>query len=497
MPEILLEMKNVTMEFPGVVALKNVDFMLAKGEVHSIIGENGAGKSTLIKILSGVYTPTNGKILIGGKEVFFNSPMDSRKNGISTIYQELNLMPSLSIAENIFLNNLPLNKFGIVKWDQLYKQTKEVLKEIGLNLEPKIKISSLKVAHQQLIEIAKSLSLNSKIIIMDEPTSALSDEEINTLFEIIGSLKEKGVSCIFISHKINEVLKISDTITVLRDGLNVGKLSGKNADQNMLVHLMVGRELNNLFPKMPAKIGEIIFEVKNLVSKNLGLKNVSFNLRKGEILGIFGLVGAKRTELARSIFGAEKIDSGEIYMEGKLIKNKSTEYMAGKGVGFIPEDRKHSGIFPILSVAKNISISSLNQISKGNVLRKNYENSLVKEIVKKMDVRTPSIERKIIYLSGGNQQKAIISRWLIKEDLKILIMDEPARGIDVGAKSEIHRIISSLAVQGIGIIMISSELPEILGMSDRVIVMREGEISGEFERDVATQENLLKAAIHL
>jgi ABC-type sugar transport system ATPase subunit len=497
MPEILLEMKNVTMEFPGVVALSDVDFSLTKGEVHSIIGENGAGKSTLIKILSGVYTPTQGKISIEGKEVFFNNPMDARKNGLSTIYQELNLVPALSIAENIFLNNLPLNKFGVVKWEQLYTQTKEVLKEIGLKLDPKTKISSLKVANQQLIEIAKSLTLNSKIIIMDEPTSALSDEEISTLFTIIGNLKKKNISCIFISHKINEVLKISDTITVLRDGLNVGTIDGKEANQDKLVHMMVGRELKNLFPKSSAIIGEVIFEVKNLVSRNLGIKNVSFNLRRGEILGIFGLVGSKRTELARSIFGAEKIDSGEIYMEGKLIKNKNTEYMAAAGVGFIPEDRKQSGIFPVLSVAKNISISSLNKISKGNVIRKNFENLIVTEIVKKMDVRTPNIERKIIYLSGGNQQKAIISRWLIRDDLKILIMDEPARGIDVGAKSEIHRIISDLAVLGIGIIMISSELPEILGMSDRIVVMREGEISGEFNRDVASQENLLKAAIHL
>lgn len=497
MPEILLDMISVTKEFPGVVALKDVDFRLANGEVHSIIGENGAGKSTLIKILSGVYTPTKGKIQINGEELFFNSPIDSRNNGISTIYQELNLVSSLSIAENIFLNNLPLNKFGIVRWEQLYSQTRKILKEIGLNLDPKTKISSLKVAHQQLIEIAKALSLNSKIIIMDEPTSALSDEEINTLFEIIGNLKKKQISCIFISHKINEVLKISDTITVLRDGMNVGTVDVKDAVQDKLVQMMVGRDLGNMFLKMPSKIGEVIFEVKNLVSKKLGIKNASFALKKGEILGIFGLVGAKRTELARSIFGADRIDSGEIYMNGKILKNKNTEYMAKNGVGFIPEDRKHSGIFPVLSVAKNISISSMAQISRATVIRKKQENEMIKKIVKKMEVKTPDIERKIIYLSGGNQQKAIISRWLIKKDLKMLIMDEPTRGIDVGAKSEIHRIISSLAVQGIGIIMISSELPEILGMSDRILVMREGEISGEFERENATQENLLKAAIHL
>lgn len=495
MPDDILEIQDLTMEFPGVVALENVDFKLLKGEVHGLIGENGAGKSTLIKILSGVYQPTRGKILLDGQEVSFQNPIDSIKKGISTIFQELNLIPTLSIAENIFLNKLPLNNLKIVKWKELYNKSSELLSEVGLDVDPKIKVSSLKVAHQQLIEIAKAISMNSRILIMDEPTSALSGEEINKLFEIIKKLKQKDVSIIFISHKLQEVSQITDNITVLRDGRKTGSVLTREAKQDVLIKWMVGREVSNLFPKSEVKIGEIVLEVKNLTSLANGFKDVSFFLKKGEILGLFGLIGAKRTELVRALFGADRTDSGEIYLDGKLIKNSNTESMSNKGMGMVPEDRKYSGIFPILSVGQNISIASLNQFSKLSFINRLKERKSIRYIIDKLNIKTPSIERQILYLSGGNQQKVIISRWLIKDDIKVLIMDEPTRGIDVGAKSEVHKIISDLAGKGIGIIMVSSELPEILGMSDRIAVMRDGRIAGIFTRQGATQEDLLKAAI--
>lgn len=495
MPDNILEIQDLTMEFPGVLALENVGFKLQKGEVHGLIGENGAGKSTLIKILSGVYQPTRGKILLDGQEVSFQNPIDSIKKGISTIYQELNLIPTLSIAENIFLNKLPLNNLKVVKWKELYSRSSELLSEVGLDIDPKIKVSSLKVAHQQLIEIAKALSMNSRILVMDEPTSALSGDEIEKLFEIIKKLKQKDVSIIFISHKLQEVLQVTDSITVLRDGRKTGSVLTSEAKQDDLIKWMVGREVSNLFPKFEAKIGETVLEVKNLTSLKNGFKDVSFSLKQGEILGLFGLVGAKRTELVRALFGADRIDSGEIYLNGKLIKNSNTEFMSSKGMGMVPEDRKYSGIFPILSVGQNISIASLNQFSKLSLINKLKERKSIRYIIDKLNIKTPSIDRHILYLSGGNQQKVIISRWLIKDDIKVLIMDEPTRGIDVGAKSEVHKIISDLAGKGIGIIMVSSELPEILGMSDRIAVMRDGRIAGIFTRQEATQEDLLKAAI--
>ncbi len=493
MSEKLLEMKGMTKFFPGVRALDGVDFDLYAGESHALMGENGAGKSTLIKIISGLYKATSGKMMFCGKECNFDTPHQAIQEGVGAIYQELNLVPNMSIAENIYYSRLPANKLGIVDIKKVHEDTRKLLEYIGLNVSPKTKVSALPVAKQQLVEIAKAVSMDAKILIMDEPTSALSPKEIDNLFRIIDDLKKKGCGIIYVSHKIEEIFATTERITVLRDGQYVDTVNTKDIDADQLISLMVGRELSDLYPKEEIPVGDTIMEVKNLTSAIV--KDVSFKVRAGEILGFSGLMGAGRTELARAIIGADTRVSGTIVIDGKPLAPNSTEASQKAGIGFVPENRKEQGIFGTADVKFNMTISTIKNFSTTGGIAKQKEYAKVDEMVGKLAIKTPSISQMIQKLSGGNQQKVILARSLIKPDLRILIIDEPTRGIDIGAKAEIYSIIDKLAQQGIGIIMMSSEMPEILSMCDRICVMKAGRITGELTRQEATQELLLQRAI--
>lgn len=488
----IIEVKNIHKRFPGVYALRDISFDLLPGEVHALMGENGAGKSTLIKILAGVYD-FEGEYLFEGKKVDFKKPIEAIEKGISVIYQELNLCLNLSIEENIYFNRLPINKRGAVDWKTLHIKTREVLQEVGFDVDPKIKVGQLSTAQQQLVEIAKAVSCNARVIIMDEPTSALSPKEIDNLFVIIQKLKNKGVGILYVSHKLDEIISISDRVTVFRDGQKIGTDLTKNMSIDRLISMMVGRVVEDMYPKNPPVFGDNVLEVDDL--QNDKLKNISFYVRKGEIVGFSGLMGAGRTELAKAIFGFDDRKKGTVKIEGKIIKPHATWEAKSRGIGYVPEDRKNEGIFGLLSVNKNITIACESENAFwGHIFRKKL-NSKVEKIVNSLQVKTPSLDQLVEKLSGGNQQKVVLGRWLIKENIKVLIIDEPTRGIDVGAKTEIYTILDKLAHEGMAIIIMSSELPEILSMCDRIYVMKEGRISGEFLREEATQEKLLEKSI--
>ncbi|EOD01779.1 ribose ABC transporter ATP-binding protein RbsA [Caldisalinibacter kiritimatiensis] len=493
MKDIVLEMKNITKEFPGVKALDNVNLRVYKGNVMALLGENGAGKSTLMKILSGVYKKDVGKIIYEGKEVEFKTPKESQEKGISIIHQELNLIPELTIGENIFLGREPLTSFRKIDWDKLYKDSKELLNRLGVDEDPRKPVSELSIGQQQMVEIAKALSLNAKIIIMDEPTDALTDKETESLFKVINELKNEGRSIIYISHRLNEIFEICDDVTVLRDGEFIGENSINELNEDKIIEMMVGRKLTEQFPRVDVEKGDVVLKVKEL--SNDYVKNINFTLRRGEILGISGLMGAGRTELAKTIFGALKKESGEIYLEGKEININSPKDALKEGIAYVSEDRKSEGLILGLSVAENMSISSLKQLTGflGKIDR-NKEKKEVEGYVDKISIKTPSIEQKIKNLSGGNQQKVAIAKSLMTSP-KVLILDEPTRGVDVGAKKEIYDIINKFKKEGMSIIMISSEIQEILGMSDRILVMHDGEITGELDIDNASQETIMKHAV--
>ncbi|WP_406676351.1 sugar ABC transporter ATP-binding protein [Moorella sp. ACPs] len=489
----ILEMENITKTFSGVKALNNVKLKVKKGTVHALVGENGAGKSTLMKILMGIYKPDSGIIKFKGKEVSFQSPRDSLNLGISMIHQELCLIPYMTVAENIYLGREPLSSTGWINEKIMFQNTKNLLDILDIPIEPTVKINELSIANRQLIEIAKAISYNAELIIMDEPTSAITDREVNNLFKIIRTLIVKGISIIYISHKLNEIFEIADEITVLRDGQYIKTDSVKNLNKEMVIEMMVGRELKQLFPKKEAKITDIILEVKNLTHKKK-FKNISFKLRKGEILGVAGLMGSGRTELMESIFGLRKLDEGEIYINGKKVEIKSPKDAIKNKIAFLTEDRKRTGLFLEHSVEDNMIVSSLKNYLKGKIIvdHKKIKN-ICKKYIEQLKIKTPNEQQIVKKLSGGNQQKILIAKWLLTEP-DIFILDEPTRGIDVGAKAEIHSLMSTLAQEGKAIIMISSELPEILGMSDRIIVMHEGRITGELSRDEANQDLIMKYA---
>lgn len=491
--EYILEMENITKEFPGVKALDNIQLKVKKGTVHGLMGENGAGKSTLMKILFGIYTADQGTIKYKGKELTLSGPKDALNRGISMIHQELSPVPYMTVAENIFLGREPVyGKTGFVNHKKLLKDTKELLDSLEINLDPSTKMMDLSIANMQMVEIAMAVSYNADLIIMDEPTSAITDKEVDRLFEIIQSLKEKGVSIIYISHKMDEIFKICDEITVLRDGQYIGTKPADELDSDTLIQMMVGREIKQVFHKEEAEIGEVVLSVKNLTCEDK-FENVSFEVRRGEILGIAGLVGAGRTELIESIFGIEPPTSGEIYLYGKKVKINEPADAIRYRLGLLTEDRKLTGAFLPLSVKENMSILNLDQFSRvGYILGKKVKQACQKQI-QQLNIKTPSLDQLIMNLSGGNQQKVLLARWLMK-DPDILILDEPTRGIDVGAKAEIHRLMSKLAQEGKAIIMISSEMPEILGMSDRIMVMHEGQKKGELRREEASQEKILELA---
>lgn len=492
----ILEMKGISKEFPGVKALDGVNFALEKGEVHAIVGENGAGKSTLIKILAGVYREDEGEIWLRGKKLGkYRTPKEMLNYGISVIYQELNLVPYMSVAENIFLGREPLRKrFNrFIDWRKMYRDVNEIMSVFNIEINPKAKVYTLGVAYQQVVEIAKALSLNSEIIIMDEPTATLTGHETERLFEIIKTLREKGVSVIYISHRLEEIKMVADRVTVLRDGKHIITDRLSNLEINEIIRYMVGRELTEKYPKEKIPIGEEILRVEGLTKKGV-CNDISFNLRKGEILGIAGLVGAGRTEMVQTLIGYRKKDRGTIKIGNEDIRIKKPWDAVRVGFGLIPEERKNQGLVLVLSVFDNISLTILDKFSTMGFIKRKLLRNLINKIIERMDIRTPSINQIVNNLSGGNQQKVVLAKWFIR-NCKIYIFDEPTRGIDVGAKIEIYRLMEQLAKEGAGIIMISSELPEILNISDRILVMYEGKIVKEISKDIATQELILSYAI--
>ncbi|WP_027625684.1 sugar ABC transporter ATP-binding protein [Clostridium lundense] len=501
--DLLVEMKNITKKFSGVTALNNMNFQLAPGEVHVLLGENGAGKSTLMKILSGVYEPTEGTIVLGDKEYSSLTPKDSKENGISIIYQELSVIDDLSIEENIFVGKLPEKKvFGVSVVDYKYirEKTEELLKRVGLNRDPATPVEELSISEKQQVEIAKALAQNAKVLIMDEPTSSLTIEETNNLFKIIEALKKEKVGIVYISHKLKEIVEIGDKVTILKDGNYVGTRDAKNVTEEELVTMMVGRELKSKYlnnDKSYQGTNEVIFEVNNLTRRDNRVKDVSFKLYKGEILGFAGLIGAGRSELMNAIFRAEAVSSGEMYLFGKKLDIKEPYDAIKAGIGLITENRRETGFFKNFSIKENISIVPFLKTSKAKgtwgltSIEKEKKYSL--EQKEYLNIKCSSIEQNIAELSGGNQQKVIIGKWLAAES-NLIIFDEPTKGIDVGAKSEIYSIMRKLAENGKGVLMVSSELPELLSVCDRIAVFKDGRIKTIFTSEEATEEKILLAA---
>jgi inositol transport system ATP-binding protein len=490
--DTILVMENISKAFPGVQALADVQLTVRRGSVHALMGENGAGKSTLMKVLIGMYHPDNGTITFQGKPVTIDKTETALNLGISMIHQELSPVPYMSVAENIFLGREPLGRFGLIDKRKMVADTRELLARLEIDLNPNTLMKNLSVANTQMVEIAKAISYDSSLIIMDEPTSAITDREVAHLFRMIGSLKARGVAIIYITHKMDEVFQIADDITVFRDGRHIATVPASQTDRNSLIAMMVGRELTNIFPKEDAPIGEVILSVRNLTRNGI-VHDVSFDLRRGEILGLAGLMGAGRTEVIEGVFGIYPIDAGEIVVKGKPVRIKAPSDAINHGMALLTEDRKLTGIMSVLPVRDNMMIASLGNYTVAGILNSRLINQTCNREKGRLEIKTPSMDQLIKLLSGGNQQKVLVSRWLLTAP-DILILDEPTRGIDVGAKSEIHRLMCKLAQEGKAIIMVSSELPEILGMSDRVLVMHEGRVGGIFDRADATQENIMRAA---
>ncbi len=491
-----IEMKEISKFFPGVRAVDNVDFTLESGCVHAIVGENGAGKSTLMKVLAGVHVKDRGIIEIDGKKVDIKNPSDAKRFGISIIEQEFSLFSELSVFQNIFIGKEYLRKFKfVINWSKIRQKTKEIIKELGLNINISRTIKQLTTSEQQIIEIAKSLFFGSNFIIMDEPTSSLGEEEKEKLFSIIRQLRDKNIGIVYISHRMEEIFDIADVVTVMRDGKKVGTYKISEINEQKIIKLMVGREITKIFhrDRSKAKIGKILLEVKNL-SKKDSFNDISFYVREGEVLGLSGLMGSQRTEIVKSIFGLDRLGSGEIFFSGKAINLKNSKDAIKMGMGFVPEDRKIDGIVPALSVKENLSLAALDEISRYGWLINQKETLMAEEQINDLDIKLVSPDQLIIKLSGGNQQKVVLGRCLALKP-KLLILDEPTRGIDVGAKAEVHRIIEEITSRGVAIIMISSELPEILGASDRIIVLHLGKITDEYDYKDATQEKIMESAL--
>ncbi|HBG01593.1 MAG TPA: D-xylose ABC transporter ATP-binding protein [Firmicutes bacterium] len=488
-------MENIHKSFPGVKALNNCQFDLRLGEVHALVGENGAGKSTLMKILTGIYVQDEGTIYYKGSEVQIPSPRSALDLGISIIHQEFNLVPHLTVAQNVFIGREPRKHRVLLNEKAINQQTKELLETLNIDLDPRSKVMDLTVAEQQMVEIAKAVSYNSAVLVMDEPTAALADSEIGQLFTIMRKLKADGVGIIYISHRLEELKQISDRISVLRDGAYIGTVETKEVEVSKIISMMVGRELYETFSdEAIADSGEVVLEVRNMTRKDGLIQDVSFTLKRGEILGFSGLLGAGRTEVARAIFGADPLSSGEVYLRGKKVNISSPADAAELGIGYLSEDRRHLGLALGLDVTSNVGITNYDAYKgkfgwvKTNELKKSVGN-----LVDILNIKTPSIDQRVANLSGGNQQKTVIAKWLVR-DSDILIFDEPTRGIDVGAKNEIYKLLNDLVAEGKSIIMISSDLPEVLRMSHRIIVMCEGRITGELSRKEASQESIMSHA---
>ncbi|MBZ4646167.1 MAG: mglA [Clostridia bacterium] len=496
--EYILEMRNISKSFPGVKALDDVTLKIRPGTVHALMGENGAGKSTLMKCLFGIYVPDIGEVILQGKKVQFKNPKDALENGISMIHQELHPVPHRSVMENIWLGRFPVRSLMGVKMvdhKKMYSDTKALMEELQMDIKPDTLVAKLSVSQVQAVEIAKAVSYRSKVIVMDEPTSSLTENEVKHLFRIINNLREQGVAIIYISHKMEEILEISDEVTIMRDGQYIGTWSSAGLTTDMIIAKMVGRDLTHRFPARENVPGEVIMKVEGFTSVNpKSFRNVSFELRRGEILGIGGLVGAQRTELVEAIFGLRHISEGKIFISGQEVRIRNPIDAKRHGIALLTEERRATGIFPILSVEDNTLIASLERyINLKFVLSRKKGAADVDKSINMLRVKTPSAKTPIQYLSGGNQQKVIFSRWLLTEP-DILILDEPTRGIDVGAKYEIYSIIADLAKRGKSIIMISSEMPELLGMSDRIMIMCAGRLSGIIDGREANQELIMKYA---
>ena len=489
----LLVMENISKSFPGVKALQNVSLSLRYGEVHALIGENGAGKSTLMKILSGLYQADEGRILWEGKELKIHSTRDSEQAGISIIYQELNLIPNLSVRENIFLGREKLTGGFLVDFKETSKEAEKYTKMVGLDVDVTTIVGNLSIAQRQMVEVAKALSQNAKLIVMDEPTSSLTDRETEILMNVIRRLKEQGVTVVFISHRLNELFEISDRISVLRDGMSIGTVDTAQCTEDMLVSMMVGRNLFNIYSKIETTPGDVVLDVRNLNAGKM-VQDVSFSLRSGEILGFAGLVGAGRSETMRAIFGVDHVDSGTIMVGGEKLEHHSPTEAIKAGIGFVPEDRKQLGLILNMTVRENTTLACLRDEMAGGLMNTAKERAITQEQIDQLAIKTPGQEQIVENLSGGNQQKVVIGKWLVTHP-KVLILDEPTRGIDIGAKKEIHQLMSELAAKGVGIIMISSEMPEVLGMSDRIIVMHGGRICGEFGADDVSQQKIMSTIL--
>ena len=491
--EFLLAAEGIRKEFPGVVALDDVSFRLRRGSVHALMGENGAGKSTLMKVLAGIYQPDKGKVQLKGVDIRLASPLDALENGIAMIHQELNLMAYMTVAENIWIRREPLNRFGLVDHGEMYRRTEELFERLNIGIDPEAKVGDLSVANRQMVEIAKAVSYESDVLIMDEPTSALTEREVEHLFRIIRGLRDQGIGIVYITHKMNELFEIADELSVFRDGKYIGTHASTEVTRDDIIRMMVGREITQMFPKEEVPIGEVVLSVKNLTLKGV-FHDVSFDVRAGEILGVAGLVGSGRSNVAETLFGVTPASSGTIEIDGKPVTIDSPTTAISHRMAFLTEDRKDTGCLLILDVLENMQIAVLqDKFVKNGFVQENELTEVCEEMCRKLRVKTPNLAERVENLSGGNQQKVLIGRWLLTHP-RILILDEPTRGIDVGAKAEIHRLVCEMARKGVAVIMISSEMPEILGMSDRIMVMHEGRVTGFLERAEATQIKVMDLA---
>lgn len=491
--EYLLNVEGIRKEFPGVVALDDVSFRLRRGTVHALMGENGAGKSTLMKILAGIYTPDKGEVRLKGADIRLKSPLDALENGIAMIHQELNLMPFMTVAENIWIRREPKNRFGFVDHGEMRRITARLFDRLKIKIDPEIEVRHLSVANRQMVEIAKAVSYESDVLIMDEPTSALTEREVAHLFEIIRDLRSQGIGIVYITHKMNELFEIADEFSVFRDGKYIGTHASSDVTRDDIIRMMVGREITQMFPKEEVPIGDVMLSVNNLTLDGV-FRDVSFDVRAGEILGIAGLVGSGRSNVAETLFGVTPASSGTIAIDGKTVSIDSPNTAIRNRMAFLTEDRKDTGCLLILDVLENMQIAVLqDRFVKGGFVTEKDITAACEEMSRKLRVKTPNLQERIENLSGGNQQKVLIGRWLLTNP-RILILDEPTRGIDVGAKAEIHRLVTELARNGVAVIMISSEMPEVLGMSDRIMVMHEGRVTGILDRAEATQIKVMELA---
>ena len=488
----ILELREIDKVFPGVHALDHVSYKVRRGTVHGIIGENGAGKSTMMKILIGIHPATSGTVIFDGEEVHFKNPAEALARGVAMVHQELMPIPELTVAQSIFIGKEPIGPFGHIDDRKMVEETQKLFERLKITIDPKVKVGTLSTANIQLVEIAKAISYDAKLIIMDEPTSSLTENEVEKMFEMMHMLKDQGVTILYISHKMNEITRITDEVTVMRDGHFICTMVTAEHTLDEMITAMVGRDMENMFPKLEAKIGDVLLECKGLTRKGV-FEDISFKVHKGEILGMAGLVGAGRSEVMRAVFGLDPLDAGEILIEGKAVEIKKPKDAIDLGMMLLTEERKRDGLFLIHSVQDNMTIANIDAYAGGVVLNKGKMKTDVWEQIQLLSIKTPTQTQIINNLSGGNQQKVLLSKWLLTKP-RILIVDEPTRGIDVGAKAEIHLLLSKLAQQGCAVIMISSELPEILGMSDRIMVMHEGHKTGEIMRADATEENVMHLA---